>query len=164
MNHYALIPYAGTYLEVFAFLLDLWPYDLEPEDWPTFCGPGEGVGDFVVPDSIGPHFCANISAACFQHDLDRALCDGSRLSFDLGNNRFYRNMENLCRGQTKSMEQFEEARGDCDLYYWMVSLPPVWASHKPCGDLNWQTNPGVQEKLNRLQDRVIETGLGAFTI
>lgn len=164
MNSYTLIPYAGTYLEVFSFLVDLWPYELEPGNWPTFCGPGDGIGDVIVPDCIGPRFCANISPACFQHDLDRALCDGSRLSFDLGNNRFYRNMESLCRVQTNGLEDFISSQGDCELYYQVVSLPPVWAAHKPCGDLNWRTNPGVQDKLRRLQDRVRETSLAAFTI
>lgn len=49
-----------------AWLEKLWPGDMAPDDWPTFCGSGDGFGDAIVPDKIRG---VRISPACFLHDV-----------------------------------------------------------------------------------------------
>ncbi len=40
--------------------------------WPTFCGPGSGIGDKLVPDDI---FKVPVNVACFIHDTTEALAE-----------------------------------------------------------------------------------------
>jgi len=49
-----------------AWLANIWPDDMPPEDFPTFCGAGSGWGDWLVPDKF---WGVNGSASCLLHDL-----------------------------------------------------------------------------------------------
>jgi len=56
----------------------LWPSDMEPSEWPTFCGAGDGIGDALVPDKIRG---VRISPACFIHDIGWATSKETVSSF-----------------------------------------------------------------------------------
>jgi len=47
--NFVKISYWGADLTIPDFLEPLWPHDLPPEAWPTFCGAGQGWGDAIVP-------------------------------------------------------------------------------------------------------------------
>lgn len=86
--NYVNIPYWGATLTAPEFLAPLWPIDLSPERWPTFCGAGDGLGDRIVPDSI----CGvRISAACFIHDIDWATSPDTFQEFMAANGRLFLN-------------------------------------------------------------------------
>lgn len=47
-----VITYGGAQIEIPEFLKDYWPLDQPLEEWPSFCGAGEGLGDKIVPEHI----------------------------------------------------------------------------------------------------------------
>lgn len=84
--------YLGATLEIPEFLLHLWPDDLALESWPTYCGAGGGIGDWIVSD----HICGvYVSPCCFVHDLDFSLLDNTWADFFAANMRFYTNLRAL---------------------------------------------------------------------
>lgn len=91
------IKYAGSELEAPSFLKHLWPHGLPLDAWPTFCGPGSKLGDWLVPDKI----LAILSPACFIHDVCWALSSGSKSEFRLHNRALFKNCMTLCKSQLK---------------------------------------------------------------
>ncbi len=152
MNNHIITEYQGAYLEISAFLVPLLPLDLPLRKWPTFCGPGSGLGDRLVPDFIGKECIAYIQIACLQHDLDWALADGSREDYERANMRFLRNLRSLVRTQIDDEEVLDEALWDCEVYYMFVASPIGYGRYKPTGP-DPATNPVVREKLRRLARR-----------
>ena len=86
--NYVKIACFGAILSVPEFLAPIWPYDLRPEEWPTFCGGGEGIGDRIVPDTIHG---VSISPAGLVHDIDFAVLPKTFPSFMAANGRFFLN-------------------------------------------------------------------------
>jgi len=86
--NYVKIACFGAILTVPEFLAPIWPYDLRPEEWPTFCGGGEGIGDKIVPDTIHG---VSISPAGLVHDIDFAVLPKTFPSFMAANGRFFLN-------------------------------------------------------------------------
>lgn len=128
-----------------SFLVDLWPYDLPLEDWPTYCGAGGGIGDWLVPDVI---WSARVCPACFIHDIDWAIADGSYKSFQEGNDRLKRNLMALTGAQLpKGVRLVANIR--CNTYWLVVSSPIGWMNYKPCGTDPF-LNPVVDDRLKRL--------------
>lgn len=66
------IEYGGTFLDLPDFLVNIWPFDLPLDGWPTFCGAGEGFGDWIVPDEI---YDVPIRHICFLHDIAWAITE-----------------------------------------------------------------------------------------
>lgn len=148
MDHVAII-YAGAVLEIPAFLEPLWPHDMPLHHWPTFCGAGVGIGDWIVPDRIsGVH----VGPACLAHDLDWAIGDGSKKHWLASNERFGRNLKSLVRAQVADEDILSSALEDCDIYRIAVSSPVGWCLYDPCGTDPY-TNPVVKSKLKRLAQR-----------
>lgn len=139
------IIYAGAILEVPDFLVDLWPHELPLSDWPTYCGAGDGLGDRIVPDSI---WGARVCPACFIHDIDWAIADGSYRAFQAANNRFKRNLVALTDAQLYSQVRIA-AKIRCNTYWLVVSSPVGWRNYEPSGSDPY-TNPVVKDKLFRL--------------
>jgi len=86
--NYVKIACWGAILTVPDFLARVWPYDLLPEEWPTFCGSGPGLGDAIVPDSIHG---VRISPACLVHDVEWAISPNTFPEFMGANGRLFLN-------------------------------------------------------------------------
>ena len=109
----------GAELQMPHWLSELWPDEkiLPLSRWPTYCGAGSGIGDWLVPDRI---YGVRIPPNCLIHDLDWATADGSRRAFTESNSRFRKNL----RAFTAVHVPEEVARGAwcrCWLYYVAVS-------------------------------------------
>ena len=78
----------GADLMVPEFLVPLWPHDLPPEAWPTFCGAGSGWGNAIVPDKIGK---AYLNPAGLCHDVEWACSEKNLSAFMGANGRFFLN-------------------------------------------------------------------------
>ena len=64
------------------------PYN-DWDEWPTFCGPGSGIGDKIVPDKI---FGVPVNVACYIHDTTEGLAE-SREEDHQSNVMFRKNLE-----------------------------------------------------------------------
>ena len=85
------IRYERADLQIHDFLEPLWP-EIDLYQWPTFCGAGNGFGDWVVSDEI----CGvKVACCCFIHDIDWALCADTWSDFWTTNKRFYNNVKNI---------------------------------------------------------------------
>jgi hypothetical protein len=123
----------------------MFPEALPLQHWPTFCGAGNGFGDWIVPDWV-KRVC--ISPECFVHDIDWAIADGSWRAFQAANNRFLKNLiSRFLSGLNGWMlvRSLSWAVG----YWFVVSSPVGWLNYCPCGKA-WDENPVVREKLHRL--------------
>lgn len=142
----AHINYLDVMLEVPEFLTELWPYEMALNEWPTFCGPDEGLGDLLVPDVV----CGVvISPACFIHDIDWAICRKTYLDFQLSNSRLLHNMNELISKHVQNRHDYEKAIRISFAYWEAVSSPIGWANFSPCGTDPW-SNPTVKKRLQRL--------------
>ena len=157
---YIKIIYADAELEIPEFLKTLWPYGMLLKDWPTFCGAGSGLGDWIVPDKINHKI---ISPGCFIHDLDWAIADGSKQAWTESNHRFCRNIKNLVKAQIIDQDLLESAFEDCEVYRIMVSSPIGWMNYDPCGTDPW-TNPVVKDRLRRLALKNIKVSQSCCSI
>lgn len=146
MNHtYETINYLGAALEVQSWLKPLWPYDMPFGNWPTFCGAGDGIGDWLVPDEIDG---ADISPACLVHDLDFATLPRKWWLFQQANNRLYCNIIALIDTQIVDKQQLSNAYKKARRYWIAVSLFG-WFHFAPESENPWQ-NSIVRDRLNRL--------------
>jgi len=82
----------GAFLAIPEFLRPLWPYQLPLDKWPSFCGAGDGIGDWLVPEKI--HGVC-ISPACFIHDVEWALSPDTITEFFASNWRLLCNARAL---------------------------------------------------------------------
>jgi hypothetical protein len=145
----ATIIYHDAELSAPEFLVDLWPHDMHLEMWPTYCGAGDGLGDWIVPDKIRS---ANVRPACFLHDVDWALAPSrSAQYFVISNYYFWCNLRALVKVQlTEGTGQYKMALHLCNLYAAVVTCPLGWKNFQPEGTTVWDANPTVQQKLHRL--------------
>lgn len=58
-------------------------------DFDTYCGAGEGIGDWAVPETL---FFLKVSAACYVHDKMWEMADGSWADFHYSNSVFLSNL------------------------------------------------------------------------
>lgn len=66
-------------------------------EWPTYnihafdtcCGPGKGIGDLAIPDTI---YLLKVTAACFVHDFMWRVCDNTWADFHRSNSVFLHNL------------------------------------------------------------------------
>ena len=145
MTGYTFIECHRAQLEVHIWLVGLWPQHLPLRDWPTYCGAGNGIGDWLIPDDFGP---AHISPACFIHDLDYALLPREWWPFQQANNRLYSNIVELCKVQCVTNEELAKGKRNA-MRYWIAVSVFGWRHFTP-GDPNPWKNPTVRDRLNRL--------------
>jgi len=86
--NYVQINCHGAMLIAPEFLRPLWPFELPLCKWPSYCGAGDGIGDWIVPDTV--HGVC-ISPICFIHDVDWALSPDSITEFMASNWRMLNN-------------------------------------------------------------------------
>jgi hypothetical protein len=143
------ISYCGAELTVPEFLSDLWPFDLPLSRFPSYCGAGEGPGDWIVPEKVRG---AILSPACFIHDVDWALAPSrDPYHFVMSNVYFWQNNRALVKAQLREKSgQYIMALHLCNLYAAVVTTPLGWRSYTPIGESNWKENAEVKQKLNRL--------------
>ncbi len=67
-------------------------------DFDTYCGAGDGVGDWLVPEKM---FWLRVSAACFIHDYMWANSDGSWEDFHYSNSVFIHNLISIISYQSR---------------------------------------------------------------
>lgn len=145
IHAYERINYLGASLEVQSWLKPLWPYDMQFDNWPSFCGAGEGIGDWLIPDGIDH---ADISPACFIHDMDFATLPRQWWPFQCANNRLYSNIVALVETQIVDKKKLSDAYSKARRYWIGVSVFGWW-HFSPESENPWQ-NKTVREKLNRL--------------
>jgi len=63
--------------------------DKEINEYPSFCGAGDGIGDKIVPEVIGGMRCSHI---CHAHDECWSLCEPTRVAFIKSNMMFGYNL------------------------------------------------------------------------
>lgn len=141
---YTTINYLNATLEVPDWLEPLLPFDLPIDSWPSFCGAGCGIGDWLVPDTL---YGACISPACLVHDIDFACNHRTRASFQSANNRFARNIEALVSAQLTGAKRYFAMAGA--VRYWFFVSAFGWKHFTPESTNPW-SNKTVREKLNRL--------------
>lgn len=61
----------------------------ELADYPSFCGPGSGIGDRLVPEYIGAMKCSHL---CHIHDEWWEHCDATWIAFIRANMAFAYNL------------------------------------------------------------------------
>lgn len=144
------IKYAGAALEISAFLGPLWPFDMLLDDWPTFCGAGQGFGDWLVPDTI---YGVRVAPACLQHDVEWAIADGSYKAFMTANCRFRRNLGAMVKIQLTGWRR-SLAVARCNTYFLVVSSPIGWANFDP-GSTDPYKNEAVRAKIKRLSQAAL---------
>lgn len=86
------VDYAGARLEIPDFLVEFWPVDSPLEDWPTYCGAGQGLGDVLVRDRRCGVWT---SCTCFVHDVEWTVGDPGWYAAVESNMRLYRNIRAL---------------------------------------------------------------------
>jgi hypothetical protein len=126
------------------WLAQLWPHDMLLDEWPTFCGPGNSLGDWTIPDEIhGVKVCAT----CFIHDCMWSTSIDSYASFQAANNVFLKNLLSTVKSQLSGIKR-QLAYVRCLLYFAAVST--VGMIHFCPFCRNPYSNPEIREKLNRL--------------
>lgn len=145
IHAYETIDYHGAQLEVQAWLVPLLPRYLPFSRWPTFCGAGDGIGDWLVPDDFG---AAHISPACFIHDLDYATLPREWWPFQQANNRLYTNIVELCRVQCATVAELAKAKRR-SMRYWAAVSIFGWRHFQPECENPW-SNSTVRDRLGRL--------------
>lgn len=141
----AKVEYHGAIIEVATFLVPFLSHDLPLNKWPSFCGAGDGIGDWIVPDKI----CGVVvSPECLDHDVSWAVSPNTYAAFQAANNRLLKNLVSRV-GSKLSGKQYIRALLRCVMYYVVVSSWIGWRNFEPCGKNPW-SNPVVRERLNRL--------------
>ena len=76
-----------------------WPTQIAIDDFPSFCGAGNGFGDRIVPEkTIG----LKVSPACFVHDLSWEICELSWAGFHQSNSIFLHNLQQIIINRSSS--------------------------------------------------------------
>ena len=101
---YETLLYQDAYLQVPTWLVPLWPMQRRMDQWLSFCGPSNGVGDEMVPDDY-PDF--HFACLCFIHDIDYATGPDTDQFFHEANRRLRGNMEAAVRAVVYEMHPFE---------------------------------------------------------
>lgn len=166
--NFVKISYWGADLTIPDFLESLWPHDLPPEEWPTFCGAGQGLGDKIVPDHIGT---VSLSPAGFCHDVEWA-CSAKTLSTFVGaNGRFFLNCVSLIMAADMNVwPKIKTLIPVSGIYLSAVSTMGLlffsWFSKNRKEDADPLNNPVVQDRLRRLANarnnhwaRILDTRL-----
>jgi len=150
--NFVKISYWGADLTIPDFLESLWPHDLPPEAWPTFCGAGQGWGDAIVPDKIGKVYL-NPAGLC--HDVEWA-CSAKNLSAFMGaNGRFFLNCVELVLATDLAVwPKIKMLTSVTGIYLTAVSTMGIlffsWFTKNRKEDVNPLENPTVKDRLKRL--------------
>lgn len=116
MMETTIIDYAGAKLEILKVVEPHWRYDLDLEDWPTYCGPSK-VGDRLVSDHIAE---VKVSPCCFDHDLSFRVLKKTYKELLTCNLRFYKNLRNLVYANQEG-HKAREIETKCFAYFFAVS-------------------------------------------
>jgi hypothetical protein len=69
------------------------------EEFTSYCGAGQGLGDIIVPERI---FGLKISPACYIHDVSWEIADASWTEFHQTNSIFLNNILEIIRYKSSS--------------------------------------------------------------
>lgn len=142
------ITHDGISLQVPTFIVanDLWPHQLPWPSWPSFCGAGEGLGDYIVPDHI---FSLNISPICFIHDCEYAVNNKNWLAFYSANLRLRNNIKSAVDAKMHGPERIA-GHVISDEYYLAV-MTMGWPNFTPDAPVErWFESQTLKSKLHRL--------------
>lgn len=144
MKRLVFIRYGDIPLQVPTWLSGIWRYDLPLKDFPSFCGAGGGLGDWLVPEKM---YGAIVSPACFVHDIMWSTSYDSYMHFQRANNIFYWNLRACVNAQLPGLK-CQLAHMRCLAYYLAVSTVGI-IHFDPLGVNPW-SNRDAQEKLRRV--------------
>lgn len=156
MTRHVKTYYRGALLIIPEWLVPLWPYDLPLNRWPSYCGAGDGAGDWIVPESIRG---VRVSPACFIHDVDWATSPDTISEFLAANFLFFLNCRSLINA-CSSISWFAKKHAIIRAAtLWLGGVTTIGAlCFDPLGEsfVNPLDNPVVKEKLHRLAMARIE--------
>lgn len=89
------------------------------EDYPSYCGPGPGIGNALVPEKFYGTRC---SVCCHIHDVMRAIAECTDEEFDQHNEVFFRNLISLIFASEKNDNDRVGALHQAALYYNAVQI------------------------------------------
>ena len=76
-----------------------WPRYLDIDEFPSFCGAGNGFGDSIVPEKM---LGLKVAPACFIHDLSWEICELSWAGFHQSNSMFLHNLQQIIINRSSS--------------------------------------------------------------
>ena len=139
-----MIHYCGADLDIHPVLAKVWPYDLPPDQWPSFCGAGK-FGDWLITDSP----CGvSASCVCADHDATWSTSENTKFAAIAGNFKLYKNLRAfLLVNSTKPRWWIESTclwwfRGVC--FGAMIHFNPIGG-----GD---EGNKETEQIVKRIQD------------
>lgn len=138
--------YHGTRYALSAWLPQLLPdeCELSLDAWPTFCGAGDGFGDWIVRDKICGVW---IKVPCLQHDLGWAVSKTHNTYFVKENWRFRYNLQQAVIPQ---IPWYRKPRALVSVYLYWACVATIGKAHfEPVGE-DWSTNPIVLDKIMKL--------------
>jgi hypothetical protein len=133
------------------FMCPSWLVPLLPDEeelplkaWPTYCGAGDGFGDWIVRDKI----CGiPIPPVCLVHDVGWAVSKEDGEYFIRENWRF---RHNLVAWVVPFLPWWRKPLGYISCYcYWLAVATIGQSMFAPSGE-DWATNPVVRDKIQRL--------------
>ena len=121
------------------------------KDFPTYCGPGDGIGDLIVPDKM---YRLKISPACYIHDEDFKVVPPTWDGFHSANSRFLHNLITIVEYRSKNNIIKHLRIYRCATYYMAVDsvLNKVFWKIKQ----DQQENHGMWADFSPISDMVKE--------
>ena len=111
---------------------------------PTFCGAGDGFGDWIVKDRICGIW---VKIPCLIHDVGWATSKEEGEYFVRENWRFRYNLHSAV---VPTVPWYRKPRALLTVYLYWLAVATIGQNHfAPCGE-DWADNPVVREKLQRL--------------
>jgi hypothetical protein len=139
------ISYQGISLRLPHWLADEWRFELPLRDFPTYCGAGNTVGEWLVPDTAHK---ARLSPACLIHDIEQCIGKRSFTNFMNTNNNLLRNLRACVKAQLPKGDR-KKAYMHC-YWYWGTCATVGWLNFKPQA-LNHWLNAEVRSRVDRLK-------------
>ena len=144
------IEYANTQLVIPVMLVKYFPVDIDYKNLPTFCGPGGGIGDKAVPDTVKGVW---VAVCCLIHDWCFSVGSRSVTNFIFANLIFLWNLVSLvmANGDLGGWFSKMQAVFRCTLYWFGVLSVIGWKCFNPEDVKDPMESKDFVEKLNRLK-------------
>lgn len=144
-NSHTNIIYQGISLRMPRWLADVWRFELPLKDFPSYCGAGNSIGEWLVPDTAHK---VRLSPACLIHDIEQCLGRRSFTNFMKTNNNLLRNLRACVKAQLPKGER-KKAYLHC-YWYWGTCATVGWLNFYPSSTNPWQ-NEEIKIRIEKLK-------------
>lgn len=145
-----LINYAGVDLDIHPLLAEVWPYDLPFEEWPSYCGAGSGVGDWLITERPCGVVC---SCLCADHDIRWSVAENSKFAALQTNFILYKNLRAFIWKHCDKSKYSKAYVETVSLWWFRGVCWGMWFHFDPIGG-EGSGNAETVAKLNKLNDAV----------